>query len=52
MNEETTIKYLCKDEAYCEWYECLKCGNTMITEESNYCPNCGRKIIKNNEATV
>jgi peptide methionine sulfoxide reductase MsrB len=32
-------------EAFCEWYECEKCGDDMITESSNYCPNCGRKII-------
>ena len=35
-----------KDEAYCEWFKCGKCGDTMITANSNFCPNCGGKIKK------
>lgn len=33
-----------KDEAWCEWFSCPKCEDTMITRGSKYCPNCGSKI--------
>lgn len=47
MNEEeTTIKEFVKDEAYCMWYKCEKCGDREIMQEAKYCHNCGRKIIK------
>lgn len=41
---ETSIKLEGEDEIYCDWYKCLKCGDSMITNGSKYCPNCGRKI--------
>lgn len=44
-SNETTVKSFGKDEVYCEWFECLKCGDSMITDSSKFCPNCGRKII-------
>ena len=30
-----------KDEAWCEWYKCPKCGDTMITHKQKYCGECG-----------
>ena len=33
-----------KDEAWCNWFECPKCKETMITIGSNYCPDCGVKL--------
>ncbi len=44
--KETEVKFFAKDECYCDWYRCLSCKDTMITKSSNYCPNCGKKIIK------
>lgn len=44
----TTIKEVGKDEVWCDWYKCNNCGGEMITEDSNYCPDCGYKIIKEN----
>jgi hypothetical protein len=44
--DKTTITNQGKDECYCEWYQCDKCKSTMITNESNYCPECGSEIIK------
>lgn len=41
---ETEVKYYCKDERYCNWYECISCGGSMITASSNFCPNCGKKL--------
>lgn len=35
-----------RDTAYREWFTCLKCGNIDITNNSNFCPGCGRKIIR------
>jgi hypothetical protein len=32
------------DEAYCDWFECPKCKDTMITSNSKFCPNCGVKL--------
>ena len=32
------------DEAYCDWFECPKCKDTMITSASKFCPNCGVKF--------
>ena len=43
--EETKVKEYGKDEAYCMWYRCSNCRDSMITEGSNFCPNCGRKIV-------
>ena len=43
------LKSMGKDEIYCEWFECPVCKDpsSMIEEDSNYCPNCGVKIIHN-----
>lgn len=46
MEKITKIEYYCKDECYCDWFKCENCKDTMITENSNYCPNCGFKIKK------
>jgi hypothetical protein len=35
------LKNIGKDELYCEWFRCPKCDGTDITEDSNFCPNCG-----------
>lgn len=43
----TTIVSLGWDEIYCNWYECLNCHDEYITEKSNFCPNCGFKIVCN-----
>ena len=43
---ETTRTYYGEDEIYCRWYTCDNCKDQMITPESNFCPNCGLKIIK------
>ena len=44
----TKIKRLEKDELWCEFWECLSCGNKNIIENSNYCSECGKEIIKPN----
>lgn len=46
LETETTSEYDCKDEVCCDWYKCNECGDTMITFSSNYCPGCGKKIIR------
>jgi len=46
MEKGVTVSFDARDEAYCDWYECSGCKNTMITENSNFCPNCGKKIIR------
>ena len=43
---ETKVTGWGKDEVYCDWFSCNKCGNGSIQEESNFCPGCGRKIIR------
>ena len=48
--EETKVKEYGEDEAYCMWYRCSNCKDTMITVESNFCPNCGRKIAWGDES--
>jgi len=45
----TKIMSAGEDEIYCEWFRCLNCSDEMITNESNYCPNCGLKIEKEAE---
>jgi len=35
-----------KDEMYCDFFRCSECEDTNITQWSNFCPNCGVKIIK------
>ena len=42
--EEVDVEKDGVDEAYCMWYRCKNCGDDMITEDSVYCPSCGRKI--------
>jgi predicted RNA-binding Zn-ribbon protein involved in translation (DUF1610 family) len=44
--ETTTITPVGKDEVYANWFKCDKCGNEMILDDFNYCPNCGREISK------
>lgn len=44
--DETYAIYYDSDEVFCKWFTCFRCGNSSIREESNYCPNCGKKIIK------
>ena len=44
-NEFTKIKEVGKDELYCEFWECLACGNSNIPAGSKYCSECGREII-------
>lgn len=46
LQEKTRIKRQGNDEIYTEWFSCNECGDDMITNSSNYCPNCGRKIIR------
>jgi hypothetical protein len=35
-----------ESELYCEWFRCRNCREDDITPWSNYCPNCGAKIIR------
>ncbi len=44
--EITQITPMGRDDYYGEWFVCDKCQNSMITPDSKYCPNCGRKIDK------
>jgi hypothetical protein len=44
--EETTITSVGRDELYCEWFRCSSCKSEMITEDSNFCPVCGKKISR------
>jgi len=30
-----------KDEMYCEWFVCTKCGSNKIAEFYKFCPSCG-----------
>lgn len=41
---KTKIKSLDPDEAYGGRFECPQCKDTMITLNSNFCPNCGLKL--------
>ena len=40
----TDVEYVSRDEVYCDWYKCLNCKDDMITENQNYCGNCGSKL--------
>ena len=31
-------------EVHCEWFKCSVCGDTWLTEHSNFCPNCGARM--------
>lgn len=42
--EITTIQEVGRDEIYCVWFKCNSCEDEMITSESKFCPNCGKKI--------
>ena len=33
-----------KDEIYCDWYKCPKCGDTYLRSCDNYCGHCGVKL--------
>lgn len=49
MEKEKTTKIgekdnIGKDEAWCEWYKCPNCKDTMITCHQKYCGNCGVKF--------
>lgn len=33
-----------REEVYCDWWKCKKCGSPDIHSDCNYCPNCGEKI--------
>lgn len=43
---ETKVSSGGTDEFYLEWFKCEKCSADLITEDSNFCPGCGRKIIR------
>jgi hypothetical protein len=42
--EEIEVQFVEDDECYTSWYKCGNCGDTMLTVDSRYCPNCGRKV--------
>lgn len=46
MEKGVTVTNEGLGELYCEWFICNSCKNSMISEESNFCPNCGKKIIR------
>jgi hypothetical protein len=36
--------YVCKDEIYCNWYECPSCKSDYVRSGDNFCSNCGCKF--------
>lgn len=40
----TEKDYIGKEEMWCGWYKCPKCGNTNIAYGFQFCPDCGIKI--------
>lgn len=43
--ESTETTEIGSDEIFCHWYQCQRCGQDNIMEDTCYCPDCGRKII-------
>jgi len=37
--------YYCKDELYCGFYKCPKCGSTYVMKKFNFCPDCGIRLV-------
>lgn len=33
-----------QDEAWCYWYKCPSCGDTMITNNQKFCGECGSQL--------
>lgn len=38
----------CGSDKWNDAYECSECGNIAM-DDSNYCPNCGAKMIRGND---
>ena len=47
FQKDTEAILIGQDEVYCDWYKCKNCNDEMITSSSIFCPNCGRRVIKN-----
>lgn len=45
MKGTTTIKEIDDDDSV-RWYKCKKCNYGHIMIDANYCPHCGRKIVR------
>lgn len=43
------VKYYFSDDEYIHWFECSNCKCNKIVYKSNYCPNCGKKLIWSNK---
>jgi len=37
-----TLAY--KTDVWCNWYECSNCHCKAITEDTHFCPGCGRQV--------
>lgn len=44
--EKEELTTLIKQSNSDYWKKCKKCGEEYIYKEHNFCPNCGRKIIR------
>lgn len=44
--ESTEATEAGSDAICCHWYQCQKCGQENIMHGSSYCPDCGRKIMR------
>jgi uncharacterized membrane protein YvbJ len=31
-----------ENEIYCEFFECTECEESNLTDDSNFCPDCGK----------
>lgn len=42
----TEKDYIGKEEVYCGWYKCPKCGGGNIGYSYKHCPDCGVKVTR------